>query len=102
MSSPLTGAGDGLPQEGQTTLDHVRATAVRYEPTIRSDFAGVLSLSVEPRNGDVWSGVQGGAYTTHQVRDYWIVVHVAGSTYCPSAPAAFHSYDGVPLHFVVG
>lgn len=101
ISAPLTGVGDGLPQEGQTTLDHVRQTMNRYEPIIRQDFAGVLSLSVEPRNGEVWRGKRGD-FTVHRVEDYWIVVHVETATSCPGAPAAFHSYDGVPLHFVVG
>jgi hypothetical protein len=102
VSSPLTGSGDGLPHVGATTLAHVRQTMAQSEPTIRSDFGGVLFLTVEPRNGEVWTGTNGGAFTVHRVKDFWIVVHLEGSTFCPSAPAAFHSYDGVPLHFVVG
>jgi hypothetical protein len=101
VSAPLSGLGDGLPPEGATTLDHVRQTMARFEPTIRQDFAGVLSLSVEPRNGEVWRGKRGD-FTVHRAHDYWIVVHVEAPIFCPSAPAAFRSYDGVPLHFVVG
>ena len=101
-SGLLHGTADGLPQEGQTELAHVQRVVREQGRQIKKDFPGVTRLSVEPRNGDVWSGTNGGAYTVHAAADYWIGVHLASPSDCPQPGPAFASYDGVPLSFVVG
>jgi len=101
ISAPLTGIADALPREGDTSFKLVVQARFRYESQIRQDFPGVVSLSVDARNGDVWRGTRGD-FTVHRARDYWIGVHVESPLSCPGDPAALRSYNGVPLHFVVG
>jgi hypothetical protein len=103
---PYSGAlhsvtGEAIPHEGETSLAHVQEVVASLGAEVRSHFASVVNLTVAPRNGEVWRGTRGD-FSIHRVHDYWIAVHLQGRTFCPSQEAASRSFDGVPLHFVVG
>jgi hypothetical protein len=81
-----------LPKLGQTDKSRVRAVLAAGANHIRAQFSGVQSLRVEPRGGMVRAGA-----ILDPVDDYWIVVELRSTQYCPSRPSFLR---GVPLRFV--
>ena len=94
---PLQSSPDALPRLGETTYDRVAQVATSEEPRIRTHFRGGVSLSVEPRNGQVWNR-EHGTIVTLDVNNYWLVVQVRSLRDCPNRPWA---WDGIPVRFVV-
>jgi hypothetical protein len=54
-------------------------------------------MSVEPRDGQVWSCDAHGAAAIESVRDFWIVAELATVAGCPAGPV---DWGGVPVRFV--
>jgi hypothetical protein len=95
---PRTGSPDGLPMLGQTAQPRVEAIVKTQGARIRRRFRGIVRLTVEPRNGQVWQRQSSGVISTRDVPDYWIVAQLHRMTDCPARPS---DWNGVPLRFVV-
>jgi hypothetical protein len=94
---PLAGVPDVLPTRGQTDYARVVQVAKAQGRRIRRQFPGIISLTVEPRNGQVWDR-RGRAIVTTQVADYWLVARIHSQSQCPGTP---WTWNGIPLRFLI-
>ena len=89
----LSGVPDALPAEGQTDLARVRMVVDRDRAALVESFGAVRAI-VAHRGGHVWHDSE----TTLAVDDYQILVELPSPSVCPAMP---HSWDGIPVAFVV-
>ena len=94
---PLSGSPDGLPMLGQTDQSRVQDIEKTQQGRIRRQFPGIVHLTVEPRDGQVWERDASGVITVRAVHDYWIVAQLRTTSACPSHP---WTWDGIPLRLI--
>lgn len=95
---PLHGTPDGLPPAGQTDHDRVVMIAQSGQSAIRHRYPGVMRLSVQPRNGQVWQRQPNGQVVVVDAHDYLLEAQLNRPAACPRSP---QTWNGVPLRFVV-
>lgn len=97
LRPPRHGIPDGLPHEGETTLEHVRVVLGEATGELAVRF-GAFDVGIEPRNGDVWSGHDWRDARVFAAHDFQFVAHLHRLA---DAPTMEWQIEGVPVHFVV-